>query len=66
MGGTKEATIQLEDADIDSVCAVCGGSVGWGQGVECVGTWELYRDQAYYRIREGGSASKLNKSGMYK
>ena len=66
MGGTKEATIKLDGAEGESVCEVYGGKVRRIQGVECVGTWELYRDQSHSRSREGGYTRNLNESGSNK
>ena len=63
---TNKSTIQLEGDKLEGVCAVCGGPVGWNQGVECVGTWELDRDQAHVGRQEGGSTSNLKRSGPNK
>ena len=37
VGTTKESTIHLEFYEVEVVCAVCGGTVGYIQGVKCVG-----------------------------
>ena len=39
MGGTKEATIDLESAGGEGVCAVYGCQVGWIQEVDSMRTW---------------------------
>ena len=64
MGGTSKSTIHLEKYGEDGVCAIYGGPVGWSQGVECVGTRELDREQAHAGSREGGSTRNLNGSGL--
>ena len=66
MGGTNESTVNLEEYEGEIVCAVCGVTVGLIQGVECVSTWEIERDQDYTISQEGGSTRNLNISGWNK